>query len=177
LSVLPDDLAQAGIIIRYEEGVSDGYQVLVVRDDTNGDYVNLNGAILPLDNLQAGDSFGVRGTGSLAEAYYKPVGGSWALLGGGNDPNWLDAGYIAVSNSGNVGGAPAIDDVGGGAYVPGSCGNNTYLPYVITSTLQSGNTLSVPEQVSFGQIITGGIVVSLLAVFALDFIFRLVYRR
>lgn len=55
--------------------------------------------------------------------------------------------------------------------------NSVYLPQVITTTLQSGTVLNVPEQVSFGQIITSGIVISLLAVFALDFIFRLVYRR
>jgi len=55
--------------------------------------------------------------------------------------------------------------------------NSVYLPQVITTTLQSGTVLNIPEQVSFGQIIVSGIVVSLLAAFALDFIFRLVYRR
>lgn len=55
--------------------------------------------------------------------------------------------------------------------------NSVYLPQVITTTLQSGTILNTPEQVSFGQIIVSGIVVSLLAAFALDFIFRLVYRR
>lgn len=60
-------------------------------------------------------------------------------------------------------------------YTPGPTA--IYAPMVITHTLRSSNTLSIPEQVSFGQIITSGIVISLLAVFALDFIFRLVYRR
>ena len=55
--------------------------------------------------------------------------------------------------------------------------NTLYLPQVITTTLQSGTVLNVPEEVTFGQIIISGIVVSLLAAFALDFIFRLVYRR
>ncbi|MCL4295258.1 MAG: tail fiber protein [Anaerolineae bacterium] len=55
--------------------------------------------------------------------------------------------------------------------------NSLYLPHIVTSTLKSGTVLSIPEQVSFGQIIVSGIVVSLLAAFALDFIFRLVYRR
>lgn len=53
----------------------------------------------------------------------------------------------------------------------------TYLPYLsaYTTTLQSGEVLTVPLQASFGQIIIGGIVISLLAVVVLRFVFGVVY--
>jgi len=65
-----------------------------------------------------------------------------------------------------------------GSVTPSATSTSTlYLPYVITTTLQSGTVLGVPEQVSFGQIITSGVILSLIAVVALDFLFRFVYRR
>lgn len=54
-----------------------------------------------------------------------------------------------------------------------------YLPYTsfYTTTLQSGNTLTVPVYVNLGQYITGGVILSLLTVYAFYFLFRMVYRR
>lgn len=48
---------------------------------------------------------------------------------------------------------------------------------VYTYTLQSGNVLTVPVQVTFGQIFVSTIGLGLIAVFVLAFVFRLVYRR
>lgn len=57
--------------------------------------------------------------------------------------------------------------------------NVIYLPYTssYTTTLRSGKTLTVPVYATMGQFITGGVILSLLTVFALHFLFRLVYRR
>lgn len=62
-------------------------------------------------------------------------------------------------------------------YTPVVSGS-TYLPYLsaYTTTLTSGDVLTVPAQVSFGQIIIGGVLISLLAVVVLRFIFGVVYR-
>lgn len=62
-------------------------------------------------------------------------------------------------------------------YTPVITGS-TYLPYLsaYTTTLQTGNILVVPEQVSFGQIIMGSVIISLLAVGVLRFIYGVVFR-
>lgn len=48
---------------------------------------------------------------------------------------------------------------------------------VYTYTLQSGNVLTVPAQVTFGQILVSTIGLGLMAVFVLTFTFRLVHRK
>ncbi len=50
--------------------------------------------------------------------------------------------------------------------------NTIYLPSVYTTTLSSGKTLTVPVQVDMGQVIIAGLVLSLIAVWAFDFLFR-----
>lgn len=62
-------------------------------------------------------------------------------------------------------------------YTPVVSGS-TYLPYLsaYTTTLSSGEILTVPAQVSFGQIIIGGVVISLLAVVVLKMVFGVMYR-
>lgn len=62
-------------------------------------------------------------------------------------------------------------------YTPVISGS-TYLPYLsaYTTTLSSGDILTVPAQVSFGQIIIGGVVISLLAVVVLKMVFGVMYR-
>lgn len=54
-----------------------------------------------------------------------------------------------------------------------------YLPYIdaYTHTLQSGQTLTVPVQISFGQVIVSGLSIILAAITGLDILFKLVYRE
>jgi microcystin-dependent protein len=56
---------------------------------------------------------------------------------------------------------------------------STYLPAIsaYTTTLRSGKTLTVPVSVNLGQYIFGGVLMSLIAVFAMSFLYKLVYRR
>lgn len=48
---------------------------------------------------------------------------------------------------------------------------------VITSTLQTSNTLTITPTFDSGELLLAKLLLALLAVFVLDFIFRLVYRR
>lgn len=65
-----------------------------------------------------------------------------------------------------------------GSVTPTATPTNTlYLPSVYTQTLSSGKTFIVPVQADVGQVITAGLVLSLIAVWAFDFLFRAAYRR
>jgi hypothetical protein len=48
---------------------------------------------------------------------------------------------------------------------------------VITTTLQTSNTLTITPSFDSGELLLAKLLLALLAVFILDFTFRLVYRR
>lgn len=48
---------------------------------------------------------------------------------------------------------------------------------VLTTTLGSGFTLVVTPQVDSGEIVLTGLLLALLAVVALEFVFKVVYRK
>lgn len=119
LTTVPADLAQINLYIKYIFTVQDGWWIAVTRNDMAGDTISGDIVSAPvLINLQSGDAFGIQQVGTSVSVWYKPVGGSWGLIETLTSAPFIADGSIVIESSANNGGAPAVDDFGGGNYIP-----------------------------------------------------------
>lgn len=117
-------------LVNIGSGTSDGYgirltfiagasndELLIFRLD-NGALTSLGAAFV--QEVAAGDSFGLEIVGSTLTAYYKPAAGSWTSLGTRTDATYSAAGNIgAMLRGGNT---HRGDDFGGGTVVGAPAG-------------------------------------------------------
>lgn len=142
LSTLPNDDSDAGVFLRSDGTLNEGYSIIVRRDDALGDTIKLICAPSTiLDTytitLQAGDSFGIRAHLAKIEVFYKATGAtSYTSIITATDLTWSGAGYIGIGSLGDTN--SRLDDFGGGAFVI------TYSTIVVTDSLGFTDDESYP---------------------------------